>query len=50
MAEKQHRHHWDFGTPTSRARWSNPARRVFYNFNPVLDQDILDSHKNYKNA
>jgi len=36
----------DFGTEESKERWSNPAKKVDYNFAPKLDGDIIDSHKN----
>jgi len=36
----------DFGTEESKERWSNPAKKVLYNFAPELEGNIKDSQKN----
>merc|ERR1719197_1267070 len=47
VAEKIVGENWsDFGTPESKEKWSNPAKKVDYNFAPALDGNILDSQKN----
>jgi hypothetical protein len=47
VAQKIVGENWtDFGTEESKERWSNPAKKVLYNFEPELDGNIKDSHKN----
>jgi len=36
-------HHW---VGIDKDKWSNPAKKVMYNFAPKLDGDIVDSHSN----
>jgi len=39
IAEKTYKHHWEFGTPKSRAlkKYYNVAKDTLYNFKPELD-------------
>jgi hypothetical protein len=47
VAEKIVGNQWsNFGTEESKERWSNPAKKVLYDFAPELDGNIKDSHKN----
>jgi hypothetical protein len=44
VAEKIVGENWsDFGTEASKERWSNPAKKIDYNFAPELDGNIKDS-------
>jgi len=47
VAEKIVGHKWsDFGTEESKEKWSNPAKKVLYDFAPSLDGNVKDSLKN----
>lgn len=46
VAEKIVGSQWnDFGTEESKEKWSNPAKKVDYNFAPKLEGDIQDSQR-----
>ena len=49
-AELTHGHKLIFGTKESRAKYHNKAKDVDYNFAPELDEDIVTSKSNLKNA
>lgn len=47
VAEKIVGHQWsNFGTEESKAKWSNPAKKVLYDMEPKLEGGIKDSIKN----
>jgi len=47
VAEKIVGHKWDsFGTEESKEKYSNPAKKVLYDFSPKLDGNMKDSLKN----
>jgi len=43
VAEGIVKHHW---AGIDKDKYSNPAKKVMYNFAPKLDGDIIDSQKN----
>lgn len=50
-AESIQHHKWGpMGTLESKAKWTNPALAVNYNFAPELDGDMLASQKNLNEA
>ena len=46
-AEKIRGHHW---AGINKDEYSNPAKKVDYNFAPALDAQIVDSQNNLKNT
>lgn len=50
-AEKIVGNQWnDFGTEESKEKWSNPAKKVDYDFAPKLDDNIVTSQKNLSDS
>jgi hypothetical protein len=50
-AQLTHHHKLVMGTPESRSKYKNMAAEApKYDYSPALDEDIVDSNKNLKNA
>jgi hypothetical protein len=51
VAEKIVGDNWSpMGTEESKAKYSNPAKKVMYNFAPDLDGNVKDSIKNLSDS